>query len=187
MKFSRENWNLSEYENWLDADFEKIRDFNLTEPTIECLLKGFPEDAAPFINFYGEDNFLELQYVSDFHELNSENMNNFVIFGSDGSGNPIGLDKAHKDAVKLIDLDNDLKIITINEDLCEFLECLITYRNFINKVNDLHGENAFFEDRYSLEDIEGLKTEFVAINAKLPERSDFWKNEIALLIANKGL
>lgn len=172
MKFNKQVWDLNpEYENWLKYSSNKTENFGLQESTLDCLKNGIPEDAAPFLSFYSDDNFIRLKTLKAIFCFDRPETENFIVFGHDGNGNPLCIDKTENERIILFDHDNEFNIITVNDSLSEFLNCLLLYRNFVKSYS-------ISENKYNLEDVERLMDKMQKVNPKLLNCSVFWQNEI---------
>lgn len=168
MKFSKENWKQSEY--------EKI---------IKALINGVPSSFAPFSSFNNKENYIHLQTLNDYFNESLENGSEYIVFGSDGGGNPFCINKLNDNQIVLLDFDGE-KIVSTNKNINEFLDSIFIYRSFVDVIQSKYGEDALFENLYEDEDIETLKQEFSKLNPKLLVNSEFWKQQIEELIVNKN-
>ncbi len=125
------------------------------------------------------------QTLNDFYDDEFYNGNEYIVFGSDGEGNPFCIDKLNENKIVLLDFDGE-KIISTNNSLSEYLDSILTYKNFNDAIIIKYGEDALFDNLYKEEDIEKLKNQFLKINANLVTNSEFWKYQIEELVANKN-
>ena len=180
-------WLTDEYDEWTDIAANELAKTDLSANTVAFLSHGFPEDAAPYLSF-GYRSFDGIIHNMDSYEPYSWNelgptAKSYWIFGSDGAGNPICLDASNGDRVTLLDHESGFTLMDIiNTDVSELASCLLSYKKFINMVNEKYGEDGFFDIKYTKQDVDILKGNFKEINENIFEESSFWKQEIAMLI-----
>jgi hypothetical protein len=66
----------------------------------------------------------------------------------------------------------------MNKDISELAACLLLYKNFVKRVQDENGEDAFLNSDFSPAQIADLKDEFKKLNANIFKESGFWRTEI---------
>jgi hypothetical protein len=186
MKFNKDIWNLTEFENWLNSSEENLKKFGLKEKTLIILKEGFPEDAAPFLSFYSKDGFLKLESVSDLFGINEKMFSELIGFGFDGCGNPICIDRKFNERIIILDHEDNFEQIFVNSDIENFAYSLLAYRNLIADVNNRLGDKSFSNYQYSSDDVENFKEKLNCIDSKSQEKNSFWYGEIETLIANKN-
>lgn len=177
MKFTKEAWDIDkELEEWLEYSSENIEKFGLKKSTLAALKSGIPDGAAPFLGFYSDDDgYIELETFNKLWELDQSEADDFIVFGFDGTGNPICIDKTENDRIILFEHDNDFEVVKINKSMSDFLDCLLIYRNFIKSIRAKYGDDALMNDKYSIEDVEELFKNLKEVDPDLMEYSDFWK------------
>jgi len=179
MEFSKQAWNLTDYEEWLEYDAGTGEAFGLKDFTIRSLSNGLPDGAAPFLGFYSKNGILELETLKDCYGFEDEEANDYIVFGSDGSGNVLCIDKATNDRIVLFDHDNEFEMVTVNNNLSDFLHCILAYRDFIAYVHETYGADGYIEDKCSAEDVEMLMENMKKVDTSLFTNSLFWKREIS--------
>ena len=182
--FDKESWKLDKYDIWLEVNKEEIEKFHLKEFTLDALRIGLPKSAAPFLGFSSQNGILHLETLNDHFSFDEDGADHFIVFGSDGGGNPICRDTTDEDKIILFDHDNDFEIEVINKNLDHFQICLLLYKNFIENIHQKYGSDGYSDNKYSIEDVEELAGEFREVDDKLLHYSSFWKNELELLIAH---
>ena len=184
-KESKSEWKPNKLNRWWEFDQEELRRLPVLDETKEWLREGFPEDAAPFLNFGLRSYNGKFHTIADFYseyELDPKS-NDYWIFGSDGSGNPICLDSSNNDSVVLLDHEQEFDVIgLINSNLSELAQCLLEYRRFVKNVQSELGEDAYIEAEFTTEHVDALKKRIEAIKQDLLLTSDFWNNEIENLL-----
>jgi hypothetical protein len=180
----RKLWKTDEHDNWVDLDVGEINKAPLNNLTKDFLKNGFPESAAPCLDF-GWRSYKGKFYNIDevYPKLVDHNLaKNYWIIGSDGAGNPICFDVLRNDRIVLLDHEQRFETIeVINSDIFELGKCLLLYRNFISEIQRKYGENAFLDSLFSISDISELKDNFKTINENIFKESGFWRSEIKAL------
>lgn len=176
-------WLKNDFETWAEFPTEQIENSTLNNSTKEFLKVGFPDSAAPFLNFglisYDNEFTNIYDYYSD-NELET-NTKNYWIIGSDNSGNLICVDTSQNDKIIIVDHEQEFEIIeTMNQNISELSKSLLLFRNFIEDVNSEFSEDGFFDSMYSLKHIQKLEEEFTSNRIV----SSFWDTEIENLKAN---
>ncbi|WP_396637416.1 hypothetical protein [Maribacter sp. R77961] len=177
-------WNINEYDQWTEFDYKQLERAKLTDLTKNFLSGGFPDGAAPCVDFGLESSdgkFYNItEYYSDIDLV--KGTENYWIFGSDGAGNPICIDSSSND--KIVLLDHELgfeKIQDINQNIIELAKCLLEFKNFISEIESEFGEDAFMDSKFSKANVDDLKERFKKINPNIFLESEFWKIEVECL------
>lgn len=174
-------WSINKFDKWIEFDNSEIEESPLTDITKNFFKFGFPSDAAPFLNFgwtsYG-NKFLNISDCYPSLNLNSS-AKNYWILGSDGAGNPICFDISRNDRIVLLDHEQRFELMAIiNKNIQEFAECLLLYKNFIKRIQDENGEEAFLDENISDNQLSDLKGDFKSISNDIFKESGFWRTEI---------
>lgn len=177
-------WNIKSYESWLEYDPSILDSSNLCEKTKGFLKGGFPDSAAPFLDFELKHSDGELLNVAECYQIqvNTTNKENLIVFGSDGAGNPICIDSSAEDKIVLLDHELNLRPIElINKDVIELARFLLEFRNFISEIQVEFGQDGFFDSMFTKVHLDSLKVRFKAINPNIFKESEFWNREIKSL------
>lgn len=180
----KELWMPDALNGWLEFDIAEIERSLLNNTTKDFLKVGFPDSAAPYVDFgwsvYG-NRFLN---IFDYYSNSDLDIStrNYWMFGSDGGGNPICFDISHNDRIVLLDHEQGFEMIaTINNNIAEFAECLLLYKNFISRIQEENGEDAFFDQNITDAQFLELKEAFKQVNTNIFKESEFWRSEISVL------
>lgn len=184
MENLKEKWNPNETHTWNEFNKEQLNKTSLSSFTKQFLSDGFPSAAAPSLSFnfeiYNSEYKTIAAYYSE-HQLNPKT-NNYWIFGSDGSGNPICIDANSNDKILLLDHEQGFDPIqSINKNIVELAHCILEYKNFIELINSEFGENGFFDSKFTKTHLIALKKRFELIDINIFRESDFWNGEIEML------
>jgi hypothetical protein len=104
----KEEWISDSISEWIRFDKVEIEKSNLTPETKEFLKVGFPSSAAPFLSFGLKFYDHKFYNIADYYELD-DNYRKYIVFGSDGSGNPICFDTSKNDKIVLLDHEEGFK------------------------------------------------------------------------------
>jgi hypothetical protein len=180
----KKSWMPDALNQWLEFDITEIEKAPINNTTKDFLKVGFPRNAAPFLDF-GWSSYAN-KFLNIFDCYSKINLNiatkNYWILGSDNNGNPICFDISHNDRIVLLDHEQRFELIdTINNSIAEFAECLLLYKNFINKIQKENGEDAYLDQNISDVQLSDLKNGFKRINANIFRESGFWRSETGVL------
>jgi hypothetical protein len=147
---------------------------------------GLPTEAAPFLSFstntYGEWN--SIARVTAIGTALDSSFANLIQIGSDGSGNAIVVDTSQSDFIKLLDHDNEFALIFINSSIEAFAASLVAYATFISNVLAQGGEDVYFDTHFTDEQFATLNNTLISTD-KYFDNSEFWQNELTILLGNR--
>ncbi|PCH74995.1 MAG: hypothetical protein COB98_09545 [Flavobacteriaceae bacterium] len=174
-------WKANNSERWVKFPSDQVEKSSLNERTKEFLKIGFPEDAAPFLEFGLRSydwEFNTIQGYYDDYDLDCK-AKNYWIFGSDNSGNPICIDSSDNDKLVLLDHEQGFEFMeNMNKNISELASSILLFRNFIEKINKEFGEDGFFESMFTEKHLTKLENEFKELNPNYYIESSFWSTEI---------
>ena len=178
------NWKINEYDQWTAFDYDQLEKTNLKDSTKAFLIDGFPDGAAPCLDFGLDSTDGNLYNIAEYYtEVELVNgTENYWIFGSDGAGNPICIDSSSND--KIILLDHELgfePIQDINKNVIELAKCLLVFKDFFSLIESELGEEVLMDSIFPVAYLDKLKKQFEEINPNIFLESDFWKTEIECL------
>ena len=179
----KEKWLAHLVGGWADLDADELAKSPLQEKTKLFLKDGFPDSAAPFLDFGWQSNGGKFENIFDCYakygyELDFETKK-YWILGYDGEGNPICFDISKNDEIVVLDHEIEFELFhVINSSIEELAACLLCYRDFIEKIQADFGEEAFIERKFTIAYLEALKNEFLEINPNIFLESSFWDSEI---------
>lgn len=176
-------WKQDPINDWLEFDTQELNESPLNIITKDFLKVGFARDAAPFLDFgwtsYG-NKFLNVYEVYSRLSLDYVTKN-FWIFGSD-NGNPICFDVANSDRIVILDHEQGFELIdTLNKTIVELAECLLIYKNFIDRVQQENGKGAYLNGNISQTQISDLKKDFEKVSSDIFTESSFWRRQVLVL------
>lgn len=174
-------WMSKKLDSWTEFPIDQVERSNLSEETKAFLKVGFPEDAAPYLDFgvnSYDGNFNTVQGYYGYDELDKITQNCWIL-GSDNNGNPICIDASNNDKIIILDHEQGFQFLeSMNNNIYELASSLLIYRNFIRRVNDELGPDGFFESKFNETHITELENEFKALNSEYYIESSFWDTEI---------
>ncbi|MFY7733022.1 MAG: SUKH-4 family immunity protein [Bacteroidia bacterium] len=141
---------------------------------------GLPSDAAPFLSF-GELQEDKLRTPNEVFKIDFEGLSDYLMFGSNGSGDPVCLDTTKHSQIVYLNHDNYFERIFINESILQFAVCLTMYRDFIlslvDQTSDDFGRRKFLDTEF-----EQLKSDFKNIDSSSLSDNSFWAAELDSLL-----
>jgi len=162
-----------------------LANLNLSEDDIAFLEQaGLPKDAAPFLSFEAPKTG-ELPSVAAVWSQ-PKAFASYRVIGSDGSGNPIALDKTGTGEVILLDHDNGFARFLVNTSVRQLAESLLAYRKFVRDTQGEFGEDAFLDGNSSPAARNELRRELARIDSATLDSSCFWHGELSNLDAEAG-
>ncbi len=149
----------------------------LAQDTIEFLLEcGLPNQAAPCLNF--NSNYLSnIPTVNEWFEINFEGLNDYVVIGSNGSGDPVCIDLKKGNEIVFLNHDNDFERIFINSSIKKFANCLIVYAEFIITTNASVSSN-YLNGNFNHEEFKKLKEDLYNIDSNCLDNNTMWYYEL---------
>ena len=177
-------WDPGKFHRWADLEVAEIEKAPLSVLTKDFLRAGFPEDAAPFLNFGWRSHKGKFYNIAELYpeytDINSAK--NYWIIGSDGAGNPICFDVSQNDRIVLLDHEQRFEVICVmNSNIEELAACLLLYKNFISKIQKANDQSTDSESNFSMAELSQLKGEFKQISNNIFEESEFWQSGIDAL------
>lgn len=170
-KWNRDTYGLVGYKE------AKINSFSLNNQTKDFLIKaGLPESAPPFLTFEDSTNGGGIRLTEKNNSL-EEIFSSFIYFGYTGNGNPVCIDESTSEVV-YIDYDNENKSVLINSSIAKFVEFLLVYVEFINKVKAENGRRAYLQKNAPKELLDWVSLTFYQIDAAALTQGGFWKEEL---------
>lgn len=180
-----QRWN--EPENLIRPDEAQLQQYEVGEEAKQFLLRaGLPASAAPFTSFLGEGQLGRLWEVWGLDEEETayakDDFFNYLLIGSDGSGNPFCLDQENNDIVVILDHDYGFQAVTfVNSSVAQLAECLLVYRHLMEQNTQGNDEDSFPEALSSNDLLAWVEKEFLRIDSRAMSRECFWRNELDAL------
>lgn len=137
---------------------------------------GLPSDAAPFLSF-SEVQEDKLWTPNQTFRIDFDGLDDYLMFGSNGSGDPVCIDTVKRNEIVYLNHDNYFERTFINESISRFALCLTKYRDFIlsliNAANDNYSRRKFSDEEFT-----ELKRSFLNIDKFSLTDISFWAAEL---------
>jgi len=141
---------------------------------------GFPADCAPYLRF-SEVKQNTLQTPNHLYEIDIKELETYLIFGGNGSGDPLCIDRSNNDRIVYLNHDNDFEPIFINESILKFATSLIKYRDFVKSLVEIK-QDSIIRRKFSKTEFEELQITFNKIDPKSLIENSFWGSELDNLV-----
>jgi hypothetical protein len=112
----------SESQLKIDKLFTTTKDFLISH--------GLPDSCPPFLNFY-DYNTAPIPTVNQHFDLNYDDLNEYLVIGFNGCGDPICVDLSNDNSIVYLNHDNDFEVIFMNSTLPQLIDCTLTYYEFV--------------------------------------------------------
>jgi hypothetical protein len=137
---------------------------------------GLPSDAGPFLSF-GELHIGKLMTPNEYFQIEYNNLNRYLVFGINGSGDTICIDTYKDDEIVYLNHDNGFERIFMNKSILQFASCLIKYHEFgTSLIDNKSGE--FDIRKFTDEEFEHLRQVFLEIDGYCLTDNSFWETEL---------
>ena len=161
------------YGELVKFDEQQINDYSISKNTKDFLLvSGLPEAAAPFVAFCVPEDKHEISV--DEKSIKSA----YMQIGFTSHGSPICINETNENIVYL-DHENNNQAIFINSSLAQFMESLLEYADFIEKIKKQNGRKAFLERNATRETLEYICHQLESIDCNALSYGNFWCEEMS--------
>ncbi len=163
------------------ATRDRLDGLNLTAESRDFLVNtGLPVSAAPYLDFdlNSRRAFLPVHLVWE-HCLGSE-YGHFRIIGNTGWGDPICIDETCPSRIIYLNHDDEFKMVFVNSSVPQLAHCLLIYREFVQKVRQAGGEDAFLKGSFPKEPWEWVCEQFRQVDDPALDEGAFWANELRI-------
>jgi hypothetical protein len=137
---------------------------------------GLPSSVAPFLSFseMQEDKLLTPNQA---FKIDFKGLDTYLMFGCNGSGDPICIDTTKRNQVVYLNHDNYFERVFVNSSILQFAVCLTKYRDFIMSLIDRTG-NGFKRKKFTVSELEQLKKDIKSIDSHCLTDTSFWTGEL---------
>lgn len=134
---------------------------------------GLPSDCEPCLAF---DKFVDprISTVNEVFGTNEKELDNYLMIGTNGSGDPVCIDVAHKNEIVYLNHDQGFERIFINASILHFAQCLVKYQDFL-----LSGESG--GKKFSDEELGKLRSYLKKTDKRSLAEGSFWNGELEYL------
>jgi hypothetical protein len=124
----------------------------LSDTTIDFLVNcGLPDSCAPMLSFDDCDN-ATIPTPNQVFNIDIDELNDYLMIGSNGSGDPICIDLNNENEIVYLNHDNDFERVYMNSSVHQLTECVIRYRNFYASLDPRFENNIFIRRKFSNEE-----------------------------------
>ncbi|MDF2084870.1 SUKH-4 family immunity protein [Bacillus pseudomycoides] len=167
-------WNQKVYP-LVHYEEDKLKNLDIPVACKYFLLKsGFPESAAPFLNFESTKNGSLLTLKEKYNVDASYERNTYL--GFTGEGNILSM-KVPSGMVVCIDHEK-MEEVYVNQSIPQLAECMLEYSEFIKRIKEVNGRHAYLNREYKKEDLEVMIEKFIEIDKDCLNHNTFWNEEI---------
>jgi hypothetical protein len=150
---------------------------HLTEATRTFLTScGLPESAAPFLEFMAPQETLPT--VPQYYRIEWDGLNEYLVIGYNGSGDPICIDVETGNEIVYLNHDRSFERVRINATIEQFSRSLLAYKLFHASLVNLADLDDFSLRKFSDTEFTQLQSEFREIDSKALDIGTFWKMEL---------
>jgi len=184
------HWSAQE-ETVTTFSLEPLLPFGFQPTTVAFLTTiGLPEQAAPFLSFYHQvpGTAGGLYRVQQAYELD-ESFAGYIAIGCDCMGNPLVINTQQQDRIEWLDHEDDFASAYVNASLGALASCIVVYEQFIQRVQQEEGGDAYVDARFTDAQFTALEEALRAEDAQAVEHEEeearFWQVELMGLLANR--
>lgn len=164
-------YNLSQLEN-----------VRLVKETTDFLINcGLPNSCAPFLSFE-KHNEKQIPTPNEVFNIDFDLLNDFLMVGSNGSGDPVCIDLNNDNNIVYLNHDNFFESVFINSSVYQLAVCIIKYEKFHTSLNPRIEGQSFTKRRFSDEEFNKVCIEFKEIDPGSLSGDNFWKSELDYLL-----
>jgi hypothetical protein len=141
---------------------------------------GLPEQAAPFLSFLRSP--ATLQTPNQYFRISVKGLDDYLVIGHNGSGDPVCIDLASGDAIVCLNHDNTFERSFINSSARQLTHCLLLYKAFYASLVNHADCNDFSTRKFSDGELTDLRSAFAAVDADALDPGTFWEMELDALV-----
>ncbi|WP_416437703.1 hypothetical protein [Phnomibacter sp. MR] len=174
---------------WTNTDEElytykpsQLENPRLLQTTIDFLVNcGLPDSCAPGLSF-DECNGTAIPTPNQVFNIDIDELNDYLMIGSNGSGDPVCIDLNNKNEIVYLNHDNDFERVYMNASVKQLTECIIRYKDFHASLNPRFENNTFFRRKFTDEEFSKVCNDFKSIDDKCLVENNCWKAELDYLL-----
>jgi hypothetical protein len=138
---------------------------------------GLPKSAAPYLTF-SLDSDSGLTPVHLIWTCLEEGYSRFRMIGQTGFGDPICLDEANESRVVYLNHDDEFNLVSVNSSVAQLAHCLLLFREFVTRVREAGGDDAFLDGRFPEDCWAWICDQFKAVDDPALDEGAFWATEL---------
>ena len=174
---------------WADTDEElytykssQLDNSRLSRTTINFLINcGLPDSCAPGLSF-DDCEVITIPTPNQVFHIEIDELNDYLMIGSNGSGDPICIDLNLQNEIVYLNHDNDFERVYMNSSVHQLIECIIRYRDFHASLDPRFENNTFIKRKFSDDEFSKVCDDFKAIDGKCLLDNNCWKAELDYLL-----
>jgi hypothetical protein len=141
---------------------------------------GLPKDAAPFMSFGPGLRGKSLVSVSEEWNL-PVHFGSYRMIGSTGTGDPVCVDESANGVIICLNHDREFETVFINSSVAHLAECLLVYREFVSRVIEQNGKEAYSSGNIGGELKAWVASEIRRVDEPALRKACFWENEMSVI------
>jgi hypothetical protein len=154
----------------------------LLKTTIDFLINcGLPDSCAPGLSF-DECNDTTIPTPNQVFNIDIGELNDYLMIGSNGSGDPVCIDLNNDNEIVYLNHDNDFERVYINSSVHQLIECIIRYRDFHASLDPKFENDTFIKRKFTDEEYSKVCEDFKAIDGNCLLDNNCWKAELDYLL-----
>ncbi|AXY73556.1 hypothetical protein D3H65_05990 [Paraflavitalea soli] len=167
---------------WTDRSL-KLNKYQLSQLNIPRLLSttkdyliygGLPDSCAPGLSFEA-CVFEVIPSPNEVFNIDLDELDDYLMIGSNDSGDPICIDLIHENEVVFLNHDNDFESVFMNSSIQQLVECMIRYNDFNASLNPRFENNTFLQNRFTDNEFATFCNDLQLIDLKSLLDNSFWK------------
>src|SRR5687767_1957358 len=172
-------------ENLYTYKMSQLDNNRLNERTRRFLTEyGLPRDAAPGLSFDSWESET-IPTPNQVLRIDFEELHDYLMIGSNGSGDPICIDLKTNNEVVYLNHDNYFERVFMNSSISHLLQSIIKYESFWASLNPSFENNIFSKRRFSDEEYYQLKQDFLTIDNRCLDDDSCWLAELEGLLSER--
>lgn len=171
-----ERWN-NEFPEIVEYDSEIVDGLEISEESKNFLKKyGLPDEAPGYLIFkpFEDENTVSLASICD----GKAEYEKYISLGCDGGGLPVCIEK-NTGNICIIDIYENTEPVFINSSLIQLAESMVLYSEFINRIIEINGEDAYLDGDADDESLEWIRDSLEETDTSSLEDGTFWDLELS--------
>ena len=154
----------------------------ILKSTIDFLINcGLPKSCAPGLSF---DKYHEttIPTPNQVFKIDIDELNDYLMIGSNGSGDPVCIDLNNENEIVYLNHDNDFERVYMNSSVQKMIECIIRYKDFHASLDPRFENSVLVKRKFHDEEFFSLCNDFRTIDGKCLENDNCWNAELNELL-----
>lgn len=171
-----ERWN-NEFPETVEYDSEIVDGLGISEEAKNFLKKyGLPDEAPGCLIFkpFEDEDSVSLSSMCN----GKAEYEKYISLGCDGGGLPVCIEK-NTGKIWIIDIYENTEPVFINSSLTQLAESLVLYSEFINRIIEINGEDAYLDSNADEESLEWITDSLEETDVSSLDEETFWDIELS--------